>query len=246
MKIPPIIAGLVLIPFMQGCSDFSFIRGGFRSVSGSGAIVTETREVSDFDRVSVSGAGNLKLIQGDEESLTIVADDNFMPLIQSEVTGGHLRIGPRNVSLRPTQAIQYTLKLRTLKGLDLSGSLRASAEKITAEVFESGVSGSGRLRIENLEADQVSIRISGSGDVYLAGTALEQQTRISGSGGYDGAGLKSRNAEVTISGSGGATLQVSEELNARISGSGSVKYYGSPKVTQHVSGSGKIRSLEER
>lgn len=246
MKLPSIIAGLVLVPFMQGCSDFAFIRGGLKPIAGSGTIITETREISDFDRVSVSGPGNLKLIQGDEESLTIVGDDNFMPLIRSEVSGGHLGLGPRNVSLRPTQAIQYTLKLKTLKKLDLSGSLRASGEEITAEDLEMGVSGSGRLRIENLEAGGISIRISGSGDVSLAGSVTEQNTRISGSGGYDGADLKSQKAVVSISGSGSVTLQVSEELDARISGSGSVKYHGTPKVMQQVSGSGKIRSLGER
>ena len=246
MKIPSIIAGLVLVPFMQGCSDFAFIRGGLRPIAGSGTIITETREVSDFDRVSVSGPGNLKLIQGEEESLTIVADDNFMSLIRSDVSGGHLRVGPRNVSLRPTQAIQYTLKLKTLTDLGVSGSLHAAANEIATESLQAGVSGSGKIQIENLEADELSIGISGSGDADLAGTVRRQRIRISGSGGYDGAGLKSGDADVTISGSGSVTLNVSEELNASVSGSGSVRYYGNPKITQRVSGSGKIRSLGER
>src|SRR5690242_12646963 len=55
------------------------------TVHGSGNVVTEARPVSGFDRVSVSGAGQLKVTQGDAESLTIETDDNLLPYIRSEV-----------------------------------------------------------------------------------------------------------------------------------------------------------------
>ena len=44
-----------------------------------------------------------------------------------------------------------------------------------------------------------------------------------------------------ISGSGNATVTVSDRLDAQLSGSGQLTYYGNPpQVTQDVSGSGRV------
>ena len=40
--------------------------------------LTETRDVSDFSRVDLTGVGQVFITQGAEESLTIETDDNFM------------------------------------------------------------------------------------------------------------------------------------------------------------------------
>src|SRR3990170_5909134 len=61
-------------------------------VRGSGNVVTEERDVSDFHKIHLSGIGNLIITQGEEESLTIEADDNIMPLISADVSGERLTI----------------------------------------------------------------------------------------------------------------------------------------------------------
>jgi len=54
-------------------------------INGSGTIVTEDRSVSGFDKVDLQSIGNLTIIEGDSESLTIKADDNVMQYITTEV-----------------------------------------------------------------------------------------------------------------------------------------------------------------
>ena len=54
-------------------------------VVGSGTAATESRSVSDFRGVSVSGVGQVILENTGTESLTITAEDNIMPLLESEV-----------------------------------------------------------------------------------------------------------------------------------------------------------------
>jgi len=63
-------------------------------VGGSATTISEARTVSQFDKVSVSGSGQLLISQGQEQALTIETDDNLLPFIKSEVINGHLRIGP--------------------------------------------------------------------------------------------------------------------------------------------------------
>src|SRR5258708_6420102 len=146
MKTRFLMLVLLLAGALAGCVDF----GGWRSVKGSGNTMTETRAVSGFDQVSVSGAGELTLAQGDQESLTIEADDNLLPLIRSDVQGGHLSIGPQNVNLRPTRTIRYQVTVKHLSALHLSGSVRAEAGALKTKRLTLGISGSGRIIIAQL------------------------------------------------------------------------------------------------
>jgi Putative auto-transporter adhesin, head GIN domain len=224
-----------------GCS-VSFWSGS-RTVQGSGHVVSENREVAGFDRVSLSGAGDLSIAQGDQEGLTIEADDNLLPLIKSEVSGGRLRIGPENVNLRSTKPIHYELRLKNLKGLQLSGSLEAQAASLQTEQLDISISGSGKVRLPKLETGGLDVSVSGSGDLEVAGKADRQNIAISGSGDYRAGDFDSQKATIAISGSGDATLWAREALEAVVSGSGGIKYYGTPQLDTHVSGSGSVHSL---
>jgi hypothetical protein len=59
----------------------------------------------------------------------------------------------------------------------------------------------------------------------------------------NGADLKIQTANVTISGIGGATLWVTDQLTGNISGAGNVSYYGNPQTNTNSSGIGKFESL---
>jgi hypothetical protein len=228
---------LLLIPGWMGCSNL----GGWQTVHGSGNIVTEDRQVSGFDGVSVSGAGELIISQGDVEALTIETDDNLLPLIRCEVHGGHLLIGPRNVNLDPTKSLRYRLKLKNVNDLDSSGSVQVEADSIKTEHLTLSVSGSGKITLAHLETEELSTHISGSGSTSATGHAETQVISISGSGDVNASDLKSSKVEAHISGSGHASLWVTKELTAHVSGSGGVEYRGDPKVDSHISGSGKLR-----
>jgi hypothetical protein len=215
-------------------------------VAGSGTLAKEKRTVADFQRVALSGAGGLSILQGGEEGLTIETDDNLMPLIKTEVSNGLLQIGPDGVNLRPTKHLRYELKLKKLNALHLSGSLKAAAESLKTDALALHISGSGTIEIRRFEADQLEIHVSGSGSTTLAGKLREQHLHISGSGNHWAENLESNVAEVSISGSGKAKLWVKEKLDVKVSGSGHIQYYGAPQVIQHISGSGKVQALGTR
>ena len=216
---------------------------------GSGNVVTETRDVSGFDRIEIRGSGDLVVEQGSAESVTVRADDNLMRYITTEVSGSTLVIQVGRgapMAIMPSEPIKYTVQVKDLSGLTLSGSTEADIKDLDSADLEVEVSGSGDVRIRNLEADSLSYTLSGSGSAEMSGIADQQDVRISGSGSYDAADLESKTAKVTISGSGSADLWVEDELDINVSGSGSVSYYGSPHVTQSVSGSGSVEGLGKK
>ena len=191
---------------------------GWNTVTGDGHIVSQTRAVSQFNEVSVSGSGGAHFVsQGSEESLTIETDENLLPLIKSEVSDGHLRIGPKDVNLRPTKGLRYHFKLKNLNALGISGSANAELGPIKTEGLALHISGSGkiqfvqlaakqlsahirssgRIQVAQLEANQLSVHISGSGGTDMAGQVERQEIHISGSGSHQASELKCSQAEAS-------------------------------------------------
>jgi len=215
-----------------------------RAVRGSGNLQTEERSVSGFDRVSLSGLGNLNIVQGDEEGLTIEAEDNLLEYITTEVVNGELQLGIRDgVNILPTKEIRFDLKVKELKEIAVSGAGNVKADSLRADDLSMSVSGAGNVDIQDLQATTLKIRSSGTGNFDLAGKVDEQEVSISGAGNYRAADLESSSASLTISGAGNSTLWVKDSLTVKISGFGRVEYYGDPKVNQDISGGGSVKNL---
>ncbi len=189
--------------------------------AGSGTVRTESRDVHGFSSVQLAGTGEATILQTGSESLTIEAEENLLPLLTSDVSGGVLTLGTKpGASINPTRPITYRVSMKDLSGLSLSGSATASAAQA--------------------RTGSLLVQISGSGTITADGTADAQEVKITGSGEYRGAKLASRTATVQISGSGNADIAVSDLLDVQVSGSGTLRYSGNPQVTQSVAGSGKI------
>ena len=211
------VAGVALFALvLSGCD------GGFGGVvTGSGNVTSESRNVSGFQAVSLSGVGNLTIDQNGTESLTVEAEDNLLPYIKTEVQGNRLVIGSKdNTSLNPTKPINYRLTVKDLNSIDLSGA--------------------GKINGTGINTPKLAVNVSGAGDITLAGKADSQDINLSGAGNYHGEDLVSKNVTITTSGAGSAVVQVSDTLDATVSGAGSVRYIGDPQVKQNVSGAGSV------
>lgn len=224
---------------------------GVKVIRGSGNVVTEDRQVSNFDRIALEGSGEVIVTQGRSESLTVETDDNVMEHVKSEVENRTLTLGlvtgiPTGVNVQSTTRLIFYVGVDDLNGLSISGSGDIEAKTIETERLEASISGSGNVRISNLAAGEVSADISGSGEVDLfGGEAAEQDISISGSGKYLAGDLCGAMVKVSVSGSGEATVCAMDTLDADISGSGNVNYYGQPSVNISGSGSGQINDMGE-
>lgn len=215
----------------------------YPGISGSGTLVTETRAVNDFDAVSVGGAGQIRITQGDTESLEVTADDNLLPFLRTEVVQGELKIWWDRNNMRFSKGPVYVLGVKNLEKLRLSGSLRAEMDRLTTESFDGRISGSGKIELGHLETQKVQMHVSGSGDLLIGdGRADTMEISISGSGHARMPEFEVDAVEISISGSGNAEVHAKKSLDARVSGSGNVTYLGSPQVHSSVSGSGRVRS----
>ena len=212
-------------------------------VRGSGNVISEDRDVSGFSKVSVSGSGNLHIEQGDEESLTIEAEDNILPLIIAKVSGNTLKIGFKPGTRTSTiKSIELYLKVKDLDSISASGSGNIDCLGLTADNLIIKTSGSRNVDMSNLEVNSIDLNSSGSGNITLAGITDSQNIKTSGSIKYFGEGLESKSCVINSSGSGELIVSVSDDLNINASGSIRITYIGSPSITQKTSGSASINS----
>jgi len=205
----------------------------------------ETRKVDNFTGISFGVAGDLILTQGQEYSVVIEGDADYLEEIETFERNGSLVIRKDNWMFGTNKKVTVYVTMPEVESLNVSGSGHLVAEgAVKAEEIELNVSGSGRLSLENLTAEEVDCSISGSGNIYLDGTgAKECGLSISGSGRFDGNEFEIGEMTVSISGSGSCKCFVVKDLEARVSGSGDIYYNGSPRIDARVSGSGKVRKL---
>lgn len=230
---PLAICLLVMVPTIAACGTPLF------GVRGSGEVITESRQVSGFDEISLRGSGTATVEVTGTDSLTIEAEDNLIDYLESDVVDGRLELGSDR-AISPTVEILYTITVRSLDALDVSGSGDMTVIGTTGDALDLRVSGSGSIDMAEVETMSVSVSISGSGSVGISGMTEDLDVTVSGSGEYDGADLVTGNANVTVSGSGDAIVNVTGQLDARVSGSGNVEYLGDPVVNASTTGSGDV------
>ncbi len=216
------------------------------AVRGSGNIVTQTREVSNFDAIEVDYSAQVLIKQGKTESLKIEADDNLMPELQTRVRNGRLEIfhmSERNSHVVPTKLPKITITVKDLNKVEFSAAGQLIIQDLDSDELDVSISGAGDLKLNNINVKNLHVSLSGAGSMTASGTADRLDVNISGFGGFKGAELNTQDALVDISGSASATVWVTHDLTAQISGAGSVDYYGSPTVTKQISGLGVLNHL---
>lgn len=205
-----IIVGLLLV----GCAA-----GPGPLIEGAGPVVRDERPAAGVRAVEYGAFGNLEIVQGDDEGLTVMAQSNILPNIVSAIDGDTMRIY-FDGNIHPTYGLQMRLTVRELHSIVAGGA--------------------GNISVSRLSGDSLSVKISGGNSVTVAGKVYEQDVTLSASGSYDGSALESQRATVTIDGFASAVVRVDEQLRANISGNGSVEYFGQPRVIDDITGFGQV------
>lgn len=218
---------------------------GMGMTQGSGTFKTETRAPGHFTGVSMGLPGSVELRIGASESVTIETDDNLMPMIETVVENGVLKIRTtkRNIGIEPRR-LKIVVQAKGVDNLALGGSGSIDADALRGTKVMIDLGGSGSIKVRGVDSDALSVVLGGSGDLKVAGGATRKLSlSIAGSGDVDLGKLQSADASVNIAGSGEATISVRDNLNVTIAGSGDVNYYGDPRVSKTAIGSGSAKRL---
>jgi Putative auto-transporter adhesin, head GIN domain len=205
------------------CGDCMTTGGRGPQLEGSGIMKTEIRPVETFTAITLSELESSLLVieQTGEESLSITADDNLLPLFTSTVKDGTLRLsvakGNSFHGKRPT----YKITVNDLRALKIQGGAAIEASK--------------------LDGDRLSISVEGAAGGNLSGRVDNLIISIKGAGAISAGKLKAKRAKVTVQGAGQVMVNASDRLDGEVSGAGMIWYIGSPKRNTKVDGVGLIK-----
>lgn len=195
-------------------------------IKGSGPVTTETRNASQFDKVTISGLDKVYITKGNTFSVVVKGYSNLLPYFETEQKGNTLELHYRDGVSVSNSNLEVYITMPAIALLRSSGSSLAELKgPFDCDALETSLSGSGTVLIEGAVVNQFRLTISGSGSLKAFGMVAIR-------------------ADVGISGSGKAEVTVTEHLKAAISGSGVVAYKGTPTtVESEITGSGKLVRL---
>ena len=213
---------------------------------GNGKIESEKRVLEGFDEINLAGNYEVGLKYGGQEQVVIVTDENLLPYIESSVENGVLVIEDRD-RIKSDDGIKIFITYKEISRIRSAGaSIVKSEDVITGDVFSLTVPGAGLVDLK-LDVQDLEVDLAGAGLVKLSGKTNRQQISLKGVGSLEAFDLESNDCEVSVSGVGGAEVNVKENLNAVVRGIGGIKYKGDPKSVQdEISGIGTIKSAEDR
>ncbi len=213
-----------------------------KRIKGNKNVISETRTVSDYDKISVSGSWDVKLVAGKEGEIQIKGEENILPYIETEVVGKTLKIRTqKGKNIYTTKPVEIIVPFQDLDGVSLCGSGSiVGKDEINSDDFDLSLSGSGDIEL-TINASYMKGRVTGSGDVVVSGSAKTLNAGVTGSGDFDARDLEAQSCNASVTGSGDLWVMAQESIEAKVTGSGDIVYYGQPsQVKVKTSGSGDV------
>ena len=214
---------IVLATLVAGCSSDD---ATIETIEGSGNVVTETRELTTFHAVELNGAGEVTIEPGDSASITLAVEDNLIPYLTINVTGGRLVIGVReNIAFQNKEMMIYRVTYpNTLDELVIGGN--------------------GNMIVMSA-CEEMRARINGAGNITLTGSGERLTVEINGNGAVNARDYAVSEAKATVNGMGVITVNAADSIDATIGGNGNIQYVGNPRVTQDIEGVGVVMPLND-
>ena len=238
MKTVKLISAILvlILCFLNGCVMVDSNINGLDEVdsknriTGSGNIVTITKDYTNFTDIEIESAFSVKVIKSSIYKVSFEVDDNIADYIHSYQSSKKIHISLENgysfnnVTLR---AIIETPDLEYIKcngGTVLQFSTRDFFNNIILDL------NGGSIVKGSVDVNTLELKVNGGSKVDFLGTATN--INIFGNGGailelYD---LQTKNCNLNFNGGCIAYLNVTDNLSVSLSGGSIVKYKGNPSL----------------
>ena len=204
-------------------------------------VFADTKSLSPFDEIILSGNVSALLVEGEEESIDI---KNNEARLDFYVEGKSLKVKATDlVKYNKTPTIKVIITYKKLRGLRARAGASAYTEQpISGDQldlkFSSGASGEIEVVQNSLE-----INVSEGGNLELRGETDWQEIKVATGGILSAYKLKAANTVVKANTGGNAKVTTTKSIDARANTGGSITYKGDPRKVQEKDGlSGTIRS----
>lgn len=208
-----------------------------QTIEGNGNIITRNMPVKSFNSIDVSGVFELKMTQGDQESVKLEGDENLLQYISVQNTGSELVIDMeklKNINFKTKKSLQVHLTFKRLDSMEfgLVGNV-VSVNALKFNDIKIKNTGVGNVDLD-LTAQSIQLKNKGVGDITLKGTASNASIMSAGVGSVDAASFAVQTMNVDISGVGSAKVNAAKDVKVKSNGLGSVKNVGAAPMPKKL------------
>jgi hypothetical protein len=203
------------------------------TIEGNGKLTTREVNVSPFDALKASGVYELRLSQGNKESVKIEADENLQEYFNVRNDGSKLvidmeKLNSKNFKSKNKMKVYITFK--NLKELELKtvGNV-ASDEQLSFDDLDLSTKNVGNVDL-NLTAKKLNLDSKSVGNVKLSGKATEAVVKNKGVGSFEAGNFVVQSMNIENDGIGSAEVNAEKDLKVKDSMMGKVKNKGGATI----------------
>lgn len=203
------------------------------TIEGNGKLVTKEIAITSFDALKASGVYELKLSQGDKETVKIEADENLQELFQVHNEGNKLIIDMKKMehkNLKSKDKMRVYVTFKKLKEMELStvGNV-ASEEQLAFDDLSMENKSVGNVDLK-LTANKIDLKNKSVGNVKLSGKAQDAVVKNAGVGSLEAGSFIVQTMNIENTGIGSAEVNAEKDLKVKDSFLGKVHNKGNASV----------------
>lgn len=218
-----------------------------QSHAGDGPTVSRNYPVGNFQQIEVAGPYDVNVQTGGNVGVSAQGGQSTLDRTEVTVEGDKLVIQPKNhglfsFSFGSRHKTTFTVTVPQLTSASLAGAGDLNVNAVHGDTFEASLAGAGDLGIGSVDVKSLKVSMTGAGDAKVGtGKAEIAEYSAVGAGGIDARGVVSRDAKVTIAGSGDVHANATGAAVVEVMGSGDVDIAGGAKCSVTKHGSGDVR-----
>lgn len=236
-----LLFSMIIFVFASGCREISS-----RRERGSGNLQSQTRTVSGFSSIDVSGAIDVYVRQDSATSVKVEADDNILQYVEVNTNGSTLEIyTTERIRIRPSRKIKVYVTNPIYHSFEASGASNIIGESpiTSGETLRIKLTGASDGKFE-LDAPKISVELTGASNLTLRGRTKDLDAGASGASGINSFDLLTENSDVDLSGASHAEVFASVSLRGSVSGASSVDYKGNASESVSKSGASSVNKKQ--
>ncbi len=203
------------------------------TIEGNGKLVTKEVPIQSFDALEANGVYELKLTQGNNESVKIEAEENLQEFFSVKNEGSKLVIDTKklnNKNLKTKNKMKVYVSFKKLKSLELGtvGNVQ-SENQLSFDNLDLDAKSVGNVNL-NLTANKLNLNNKSVGNVELSGKAENAVVKNKGVGSLVAPNFVVQTMDIENDGVGGAEVNAQKNLKVKDSFLGRVKNKGAAPV----------------
>jgi hypothetical protein len=217
-------------------------------ITGNGNIVSKEIQVSTFLRLHLGCKGVIELHQGEEEKVSIEADENLIDFFSATNAGKTLYVSTEGNLRRPvfTKCVikVFLRQMNLLYVRNDKGNVVCPAPLVLNQPLEVKIQSEGDTEL-NVVVPALKVLSQTQGNIVLKGSCTKLEITNQGQGDFDASELIAQELSIKNMAQGNVYLNATDSIKISHFGDGNIHYSGTAEVKDvNQFGSGEIKYVQ--